>query len=138
MLETMLDSGAGLNTIPEEALVCIINGCEEAGIGMSDERHPVVELQSWDKPEECKMSRWRSVGPADRRRDIGPDLRRPQRWEISDGQREVQDPGRQQDGLGTDHPRRDGYRLRRTGRAWSTADEAQLLFGRTGDECRPE
>ena len=35
MLETMLDSGAGLNTIPEEALVNIINGCEEAGIRMS-------------------------------------------------------------------------------------------------------
>ena len=50
-LEVMLDSGAGLNTIPEEALLDIINGCEKAGIKMSDESHPVVELQSWERPE---------------------------------------------------------------------------------------
>ena len=53
-MEVMLDSGAGLNTIPEEALIDIINGCEKAGIKMSDESHPVVELQSWERPEECK------------------------------------------------------------------------------------
>ena len=53
-LEIMLDSGAGLNTIPEDALVSIINANEEAGIKMSDERHPVVELQSWTEPEYCR------------------------------------------------------------------------------------
>ena len=50
----MFDSGAGLNTIPEEALVAIINACEAAGIRMSDPRHPVVELQSWAMQETCK------------------------------------------------------------------------------------
>ena len=53
-LEVMLDSGAGLNTIPEDTLVDIINANEQAGIKMSDERHPVVELQSWSEPEYCK------------------------------------------------------------------------------------
>ena len=53
-LEVMLDSGAGLNTIPENALLSIINANEEAGIKMSDERHPVVELQSWTETEYCR------------------------------------------------------------------------------------
>ena len=42
-LEVMFDSGAGLNTIPEEALISIINACEAAGIRMSDPRRPVVQ-----------------------------------------------------------------------------------------------
>ena len=46
VLDVMFDSGAGLNTIPEDALLSIINACEAAGIGMSDPRHPVVELES--------------------------------------------------------------------------------------------
>ena len=53
-LDVMLDSGAGLNTIPEDSLVSMINACEQAGIKMSDERHPVVELQSWAKHEQRK------------------------------------------------------------------------------------
>ena len=43
VLDVMFDSGAGLNTIPEEALLSIINACEAAGIRMSDPRHPVIE-----------------------------------------------------------------------------------------------
>ena len=31
-LDVMLDSGAGLNTIPEDALVSVINACEQAGM----------------------------------------------------------------------------------------------------------
>ena len=54
VLDVMFDSGAGLNTIPEEALLSIINGCEAAGIRMSDPRHPVIELQSWENTESCK------------------------------------------------------------------------------------
>ena len=54
VLDVMFDSGAGLNTIPEEALLSIINACEAAGIRMSDPRHPVIELQSWANQETCK------------------------------------------------------------------------------------
>ena len=54
VLDVMFDSGAGLNTIPEAALLSIINACEVAGIRMSDERHPVVELESWAHEESCK------------------------------------------------------------------------------------
>ena len=36
-MEAMLDSGAGLNTIPEDALVEIINANEKAGVKMCDE-----------------------------------------------------------------------------------------------------
>ena len=34
VLDVMFDSGAGLNTIPEAALLSIINACEVAGIRM--------------------------------------------------------------------------------------------------------
>ena len=54
VLDVMFDSGAGLNTIPESALLSIINACEAAGIRLSDERHPVVELESWATKESCK------------------------------------------------------------------------------------
>ena len=49
----MLDSGAGLNTIPEEVVLDVINSCEQAGVNMSDERHPIVELQRWPNEEKC-------------------------------------------------------------------------------------
>ena len=54
VLDVMFDSGAGLNTIPEAALLSIINACEVAGIRMSDDRHPVIELESWANEESCK------------------------------------------------------------------------------------
>ena len=54
VLDVMFDSGAGLNTIPEAALLSIINACEAAGIRMSDVRHPVIELESWAEQETCK------------------------------------------------------------------------------------
>merc|ERR1711972_4088 len=52
--EAILDSGAGLNTIPEEAVLNVINSCEAAGMNLGDEGHPVVELQTWEKAEECR------------------------------------------------------------------------------------
>ena len=50
----MLDSGAGLNTIPEEAVLEIINVREASGLGMGNPSHPIVQLETWTHREECR------------------------------------------------------------------------------------
>ena len=61
--EVMLDSGAGVNTIPEEAVLEIINVCEAAGIRMDDEAHPIMQLETWRHGEECRGSQEESKFP---------------------------------------------------------------------------
>ena len=45
--EVVFDSGAGLNTIPEEAVLEVINVCEADGMGLGDPNHPVIQLETW-------------------------------------------------------------------------------------------
>ena len=52
--EVMFDSGAGLNTIPEEAVLEVINVCEASGMGLGDPNHPIIQLETWERPEECR------------------------------------------------------------------------------------
>ena len=50
----MFDSGAGLNTILEETVLEILNVYEAGGIKLSDQRHPILELETWAHREECR------------------------------------------------------------------------------------
>ena len=52
--EVMFDSGASLNTIPEEAVLEVINVCESYGMKMSDPNHPIIHLETWEHGEECR------------------------------------------------------------------------------------
>ena len=52
--EVMFDSGAGLNTIPEEAVLEVINMCEASGMGLGNPHHPIMQLETWEHPEECR------------------------------------------------------------------------------------
>ena len=52
--EVMFDSGAGLNTIPEEAVLEVINVCEASGMGLGDPNHPIIQLETWEHREECR------------------------------------------------------------------------------------
>ena len=71
----MFDSGAGLNTIPEEAVLEVINVCESAGMGMGNPNHPIIQLETLEHSEGCRgVAGWgyRSV---DRRREFDDDFR---------------------------------------------------------------
>ena len=50
----MLDSGAGANAIPEEAVLEIINVCEASGLGLWNPSHPILQLETWRHGEECR------------------------------------------------------------------------------------
>ena len=50
----MLDSGSSVNSIPEDVLVQILNHHREAGIALSDKKHPIKALEKWSKPEEIR------------------------------------------------------------------------------------
>ena len=54
MREVMFDSGAGLNTIPEEAVLEVINACEAHGLGLGSPKHPIIQLETWQHQEECR------------------------------------------------------------------------------------
>ncbi len=42
---TMCDGGAGLNTIPEELVLAIMNACSRSGIKLGDKRHPISSFE---------------------------------------------------------------------------------------------
>ena len=48
----MLDGGSGVNTVPEDTIVSILNEQTQSGINLSDRRHPVKQLESWKQREE--------------------------------------------------------------------------------------
>ena len=47
----MLDGGSGVNSIPEEMLVEILNQQRQGGIKLSDKRHPILQLERWTATE---------------------------------------------------------------------------------------
>ena len=49
--ETLLDGGAGVNSVAEEIVVGALNVAKAMGIGPKDARHPVVQLEKWSIPE---------------------------------------------------------------------------------------
>ena len=48
----MADGGSGVNSIPELALVHILNHQKEKGIKLDDPKHPVVQLERWKDKQE--------------------------------------------------------------------------------------
>ncbi len=50
----MLDGGSGVNSTTEELMVKILNENRARGISLGDERHPVVQLERWDRGEELR------------------------------------------------------------------------------------
>ena len=49
---TMCDGGAGLNTIPEELVLAIMNACSRAGIKLGDKRHPILAFEKKEEEEQ--------------------------------------------------------------------------------------
>jgi len=47
----MLDGGSGVNSTTEELVLQIINENREAGIGFTDKRHPIKQLEKWKHTE---------------------------------------------------------------------------------------
>ena len=50
----MMDGGSGVNTIPEDTVVSILNTCKSGGIALSSSAHPVKQLENWNQPEELR------------------------------------------------------------------------------------
>ena len=51
LVETLLDGGAGVNSVAEEVVVGALNVAKALGIAASDPRYPVVQLERWNTPE---------------------------------------------------------------------------------------
>ncbi len=52
--EIMLDGGSGVNSTTEELVLIILNENRAAGIPLGDKRHPVLQLEHWEKGEELR------------------------------------------------------------------------------------
>ena len=50
-VETMLDTGAACNTIPEELVTGMIRRAAKLGIPEGSDEYPVVALEKWKVPE---------------------------------------------------------------------------------------
>ena len=50
-VETMLDTGAACNTIPEELVTGMIRRAAKLGIPQGSDEYPVVALEKWKVPE---------------------------------------------------------------------------------------
>ena len=50
-VETMLDTGAACNTIPEELVIGMIRRAAKLGIPQGSDEYPVVALEKWKIPE---------------------------------------------------------------------------------------
>ena len=50
-IEALLDGGAGVNSIAEEAVVGTINAARILGIGLNDPRFPVLYFERWPEEE---------------------------------------------------------------------------------------
>ena len=48
----MLDGGSGVNSTTEELVIEILNENRAAGINLGDRRHPVIQLEYWQRPEQ--------------------------------------------------------------------------------------
>jgi hypothetical protein len=49
--EVMLDGGSAVNSTTEEIILELLNENKEKGINLSDKRHPVKQLEKWEKRE---------------------------------------------------------------------------------------
>merc|ERR1711994_415028 len=50
-VETMLDTGAACNTIPEELVTAMLRRCAKLGIPQGSQEFPVLALERWKVPE---------------------------------------------------------------------------------------
>ena len=50
----MMDGGSGVNSIPEDTVVAILNEQRAAGISLSSNQHPVKQLENWRQREELR------------------------------------------------------------------------------------
>ena len=49
--ETLLDGGAGVNSVPEEVVVGCVNVARRHAVAPSDPKFPLVQLEKWPTPE---------------------------------------------------------------------------------------
>ena len=131
----MFDSGAGLNTIPEEAVLEVINLCEAAGMGMGNPNHPIPQLETWQHSEECRGVAGGVTLPL-----IGAVSLLLTFVDKVSGKRETAPPkfntGCESDRLGTHHPWRYVYRLRGPERPRDDCSEERFLPERVEHQRR--
>ena len=48
---TMLDGGSGVNTVPEDVLIKIVNDHAKIGIGLGHREHPIKALEKLEESE---------------------------------------------------------------------------------------
>ena len=59
----MLDGGSGVNTIPEDTVVSILNHCKSAGLALSSAAHLIKQLENWSQQEELRRRERKNGAP---------------------------------------------------------------------------